>query len=701
MIGGFMNVLKKVLLFIVLALAIAWPLQPQRAGRQDRERELKPPADTNRASALAAPAQWARGYFYNSNLSCYATVIKQTTEGGYIMAGYEYYVDMTSRAWSAFVVKLNADGIVEWQTRLENSETSYGMWPIPLDVFQAADGGYIIGGAGWGYWVIKLSASGAFQWQRHKIVWGYPECFMLTRDGGFILAGYYYDYSFWVIKLGWDGEIEWQKKYHQEGRSERARAIAQTMDGGYIIVGQTDAFSDNNKDLNVLKLDAAGGIEWQRCYSASGRDLALSVQSLPDGSFIVAGSIYYEDWTRRPDGLALKLGPDGSVIWCTAYTGSPYSVSKICQLQDGGFLLAWPTSVLRLSAYGDIVWQRAFEIGIGFEDLQPTADGGFIFAGGYHGQIAAFKTNSLGMIAGCSLIRDSGFTAFAPTLTAEVWSPTVTSLSAVSDPLSWFEPQAATISTETICLPYFELTIAAGPGGTTKPEPATHAYAGGTSVKVYALPDERHIFSYWSGDVPENKRRDNPVRIDMDDNKSIKANFARPNFQLTISAGTGGTTDPTPGVHTYAGDTVVKIEALPDASHFFTFWTGDVSDAQRAQNPTQIEMDSDKAVGANFLTRIFPPLDLRVETQENRSLFTVEHINILTWRPNSMNTGIIKYGVYELRAGNLVLLAEPAVGTETYWHRGVKEGNTYTYVVKAVGADGREGEPASVTVTVS
>ena len=179
MIGGFMNVLKKVLLFIVLALAIAWPLQPQRAGRQDRERELKPPADTNRASALAAPAQWARGYFYNSNLSCYATVIKQTTEGGYIMAGYEYYVDMTSRAWSAFVVKLNADGIVEWQTRLENSETSYGMWPIPLVVFQSADCGSIIGGAGWGYWVIKLSASGAFQWQRHKIVWGYPECFML------------------------------------------------------------------------------------------------------------------------------------------------------------------------------------------------------------------------------------------------------------------------------------------------------------------------------------------------------------------------------------------------------------------------------------------------------------------------------------------------------------------------------------------
>ena len=696
-----MNVLKKIFLFSALALAVAWPLQPQRANRQDREPTLKPPADTDRAPAPSAPAQWARGYFYTKSLTCVATVVQQTTDGGYIMAGYEYDYDLTSYARSTFAAKLNADGIVEWQTRLENSETSYGMWPIPLDVFQTADGGYIIGGAGWGYWVIKLSASGAFQWQRHKIVWGYPRCFLPARDGGFILAGESEDigYGFWVMKLGSDGEIEWQKRYHQEDRGESARAIAQTTDGGYIIVGTNDIYWHNNTDLIVLKLDTAGRVEWQRCYSGSGRDGALSVQSLPDGSFIVAGSIDYEDWTRPPDALALKLGPDGSIIWCMAYTGSPHSVSKICQLQDGGFLLACSPSVLRLSAYGDVIWQRGY--GIGFGDLHQTADGGFIFAGRSGYSFAAFKTDSLGMIAGCSLIRESGFTAFAPTLTREVWSPTVTSESRTADPLSWFEPQAATISTETICLPYFELKIEAGPGGTTKPEPATHAYAGGTSVKVYALPDERHIFSYWSGDVPENKRHDNPVRIDMDDNKSIKANFARPNFQLTISAGAGGTTDPTPGVHTYAGDTVVKIEALPDASHYFTFWTGDVPDDQRGQNPAMIEMDSDKTVAANFLRRIFPPLDLRVETQENRSLFTVEHINILTWRPNPLNAGISKYRVYELRAGNLVLLAEPAVGSETYWHRGVQKGKTYTYVVKAVGADGREGEPATVTVTVS
>ena len=780
-----MNFLKKLFLFSVLALAVAWPLQPQRAGRPQRDQDLSArrslPIESEAASA-AAPAQWARSYSYWPSDSSVATAINQTTDGGYIMAGYIEEVDIYPRPLALVVVKLSSDGIVEWQTYLWHPDMGWHMTPIPAGIFQTSDGGFIVGGRAIGadYWLIKLTASGAVQWQRYRWGSGSIYCFQLARDGGFILAGYARSsmdyYGVWILKLGSEGEVEWQKKYHQEGLNEGASAVAQTPDGGYIVVGTTDMVSDTDTDLFVLKLDMAGGIEWQRCYSGAGRDFATSVQSLPDGSFIVAGVTLSKNPSWRTDALAMKFGADGSVIWCGAYAGFPSyggGPSEIRRLTDGGFILicGWE-GAFKIDANGNIIWQRAY--GMGIADIQPTEDGGFIFAGGYDRQLAAFKTDSLGLIAGCSLIRDSGLYGIIPTLSTGVWSPTVTLPSAGSsgDP---FLVRSGVLSTEAICLPYFELTIAAGPGGTTKPEPATHAYASGSSVKVYALPDERHVFSFWSGDVPEKKRLENPVRIDMDGDKSIRANFARPNFQLTIAAGDGGTTDPAPGNHTYTGDTVVKIEGLPDASHVFTSWTGDVPEAKRGDNPVMLEMDSNKVVQANFaikrilrlsagtggtteptpgvyglpygatvavkavpdsnhvfsqwagdlvdarktdnplsvlmdidrtlaagfLLRISAPLDLHAETRENLSLLQKEYINVLTWRANPKNAGIIKYRIYELRAGNLILLGEAAVGTDTYWHRDVEKGKTYTYVVKAVGENNREGDPATVTVTVS
>jgi hypothetical protein len=69
-------------------------------------------------------------------------------------------------------------------------------------------------------------------------------------------------------------------------------------------------------------------------------------------------------------------------------------------------------------------------------------------------------------------------------------------------------------------------------------------------------------------------------------------------YVLTISAGTGGTTNPSPGDHSYDDETQVAITAIPaDIKHEFSRWTGDVSGTT---NPITITMDSDKSVTATF-----------------------------------------------------------------------------------------------------
>ncbi len=66
---------------------------------------------------------------------------------------------------------------------------------------------------------------------------------------------------------------------------------------------------------------------------------------------------------------------------------------------------------------------------------------------------------------------------------------------------------------------------------------------------------------------------------------------------LSITAGTGGTTNPPPGNYTYNYGTEVSITALPDTYFRFSHWSGDASGSN---NPIVINMDSDKDIIANF-----------------------------------------------------------------------------------------------------
>jgi uncharacterized repeat protein (TIGR02543 family) len=68
-------------------------------------------------------------------------------------------------------------------------------------------------------------------------------------------------------------------------------------------------------------------------------------------------------------------------------------------------------------------------------------------------------------------------------------------------------------------------------------------------------------------------------------------------YTLTIAAGSGGITNPSPGSHTYDEGTEVTITATPNSGYIFVGWSGDVTSTT---NPITITMDSDKSITANF-----------------------------------------------------------------------------------------------------
>jgi hypothetical protein len=144
------------------------------------------------------------------------------------------------------------------------------------------------------------------------------------------------------------------------------------------------------------------------------------------------------------------------------------------------------------------------------------------------------------------------------------------------------------------------LTIAATAGGTTNPVPGTHTYDTGTAVNITATENAGYRFSGWSGDVPAGHESDNPVSVTMDSDISVTANFIR-EYSLTVAAGIGGTTNPSPGISSHNEDTQVDVTAIADNGYRFDGWTGDVPAGHENDNPVSITMDSDKSVTANFI----------------------------------------------------------------------------------------------------
>jgi hypothetical protein len=144
----------------------------------------------------------------------------------------------------------------------------------------------------------------------------------------------------------------------------------------------------------------------------------------------------------------------------------------------------------------------------------------------------------------------------------------------------------------------YRLTIVSSTGGTTDLGPGVHIYTNGTSASVTAIPDTYHVLDYWLLDG--NKAgSSNPFMILMMDDHTLQPIFAHVNYTLTISATTGGTTNPLPGTYTYSGGTTVAVNAISGAGYRFDHWVFD-SVAGSWPNPAGILMNGSHTLQAVF-----------------------------------------------------------------------------------------------------
>lgn len=251
-----------------------------------------------------------------------------------------------------------------------------------------------------------------------------------AEDGNYLVFGYTQsvdgditdktasDSDFWVLKLSAEGFIIWSKTYGGTG-DDRGQKIAKTDDGGYVLVGysrSTDGDVSENAGLQdywIVKIDAAGSIQWEKTFGFPGIDRAFSVVQTNDSGYFITGFLDVSasggegndnrsNFQKHGVGefWGIKLDATGEKEWRRYFGGTDNDRSyDAIQTEDQGFLMIGSSEsddyditssngsydfwVVKVNAEGTKVWEKSYggsEIDVGYA-IATTGNGKYVIIG--------------------------------------------------------------------------------------------------------------------------------------------------------------------------------------------------------------------------------------------------------------------------------------------------------------------------------
>jgi hypothetical protein len=201
-----------------------------------------------------------------------------------------------------------------------------------------------------------------------------------TTDGGFIIGGFSQSsangdvtgvnhgglFDYWILKTDSAGNSVWDKLLGGSNE-EDFRRVTQTLDGGYIVTGDTKSSANGNvtgvnhgaQDWWIIRLDASGNILWNKVLGGSVAEQLGDVKQLADGGFLLVGnssSSANGDITSvnhgAIDGWVVKINNIGTIVNSILFGGSDIEYFSSNELtNDGGSIVVGYSSS---SANGDI-----------------------------------------------------------------------------------------------------------------------------------------------------------------------------------------------------------------------------------------------------------------------------------------------------------------------------------------------------------
>lgn len=279
--------------------------------------------------------------------------VVQTSDSGYVIVGFTN--SYGAGAFDIWAIKTDKDGNTEWNYPYGGAQTDYG-----YSIDNAQNDGFIIvgstksfGAGGYDVYLVRTTSFGVVVWTK-TFGYGFFEegrSVQYTSDGGYIIAGtrgtIYNGLDIWLIKTDSLGNQLWSKTFGGDS-TEYGYSVKQTTDGGYIVAGYTESFSASD-DIWLIKTDSLGNEEWNSVLGGNGEQQGYSVAQTPDGGYIVVGETYQVDL------LIIRTDDQGNEVWTKQMGGSGIDRgSSVAVTADAGYIIAGSTS--SYGAGGSDIW---------------------------------------------------------------------------------------------------------------------------------------------------------------------------------------------------------------------------------------------------------------------------------------------------------------------------------------------------------
>jgi hypothetical protein len=374
-----------------------------------------------------------------------AQAIVATDDGGYAVLGFSNSTDgdlaeKTTAVNDYWLLKFDAEDHLQWNKTYGGTMDDRGQ-----SLVQTQDGGFALAGYAMssdgdasnneGFhdnWIVKVDALGNLQWEKSFGFSGHDHSYDIisTLDGGLFFVGFL-DVTaaradgfnekgntltrhgvgeFWGTKLDASGNIVW-RKYYGGTNNDRAHAVVQAEDGGFVMAGFSESNdfdvtdSKGSYDFWVLKTDKEGNLLWQRSFGGTGIEISYDIAKTKDHGYVIVGNTFSDnlDVTKNngeSDIWMIKVDDLGNLIWERSFGGMQFDAAQsVFTSNDGGFIILGNSKssdtdllsnagendlwAIKTDKDGKLIWQESFGgtgLDFGF-DVMETGHNGIILVG--------------------------------------------------------------------------------------------------------------------------------------------------------------------------------------------------------------------------------------------------------------------------------------------------------------------------------
>lgn len=239
-------------------------------------------------------------------------------------------------------------------------------------------------------------------------------------DGGFVLTGRtssvgYGGTDMFFCRLDPELNVTSFQTYG-EISDDRSMGSIPTLDGNFLVFGDTRNAGLGSTDIFLVKVDPYGNEIWSRIYGGSAGDLCYSVKETDEGDLIVCAMSESSNLSNgAADGVLMKLDPEGDILWARNYGGfggERITSKETCQIyENGDIVVAGHTEsygagsgdqfVARFTPAGELIWFRSYgSTGYDFATNLTIVDNGDLLVSGIFSSSSGDWDGSLMRVSG-------------------------------------------------------------------------------------------------------------------------------------------------------------------------------------------------------------------------------------------------------------------------------------------------------------